>query len=376
MNAVYIIGTFLAFFLMVLLLTKPHKSLSDKILALWMFFIGLHIFGYYLSSAGYWEKYPHLVGTHHPFPLLHGPMLYLYTLYSLRPGMKWRKKDLLHFLPFLISYLYMSPFLFTYTEEQKRLSDQAEMDPSFRVYFVVSLIILIISGILYPVLSYLLIKKHRRRIGDQFAWKEKLNFKWLQLFITGIFSVYAVVALFTLLRFGLNIQPGFDPAHVFFALIVGFVLVLGYFGIKQQDIFINPVGVEVTELPKSKPGYQNSGLKEEEAKMIHSRLKGWMEEEKPYLEPKLSLGELSQQLGVSANYLSQVINQYEGKNFYDFVNAYRVNEFIATASQPDNKKYNLLALAFEAGFNSKSSFNQIFKKQTGKTPTEFLRETN
>lgn len=97
-----------------------------------------------------------------------------------------------------------------------------------------------------------------------------------------------------------------------------------------------------------------------------------MQSEKPFLEPKLSLGQLADKLGVTSNNLSQVINQCEEMNFYDFINAYRVKEFIALASSPENSNMNLLGIAFDAGFNSKSSFNQVFKKNTGKTPREYL----
>ena len=88
-----------------------------------------------------------------------------------------------------------------------------------------------------------------------------------------------------------------------------------------------------------------------------------MATEKPYLEPKLSLAQLADSLGVLPNHLSQIINQYEGKNFYDFVNSYRVDEFIALAKKDTNKNFNLLGLAFEAGFNSKSSFNNACRSR-------------
>ena len=122
------------------------------------------------------------------------------------------------------------------------------------------------------------------------------------------------------------------------------------------------------------PEYRKSGLKPEEAKNLHQQLLTLMATEKPYLEPKLSLAQLADSLGVLPNHLSQIINQYEGKNFYDFINSYRVNEFIALAKKDTNKNFNLLGLAFEAGFNSKSSFNQVFKKIKGQTPSQFVNE--
>ena len=108
------------------------------------------------------------------------------------------------------------------------------------------------------------------------------------------------------------------------------------------------------------PEYRKSGLKAEDATSLHQQLL------------TLMTTELAEMLGVLPNHLSQIINQYEEKNFYDFVNSYRVEEFITLAKKDIDKNFNLLGLAYEAGFNSKSSFNQVFKKITGKTPSEFL----
>ena len=130
--------------------------------------------------------------------------------------------------------------------------------------------------------------------------------------------------------------------------------------------------VENFEEETKAPEYRKSGLKAEEAPELHQQLLRLMQTEKPYLEPKLSLAQLAERLGVLPNHLSQIINQYEEKNFYDFVNSYRVEEFIDLAKKDTDKSFNLLGLAFEAGFNSKSSFNQVFKKFKGKTPSEFL----
>ena len=95
-----------------------------------------------------------------------------------------------------------------------------------------------------------------------------------------------------------------------------------------------------------------------------------MENEKPYLNAKLTLNELSQRLEMSSNNMSQLINQYEQVNFYDFVNKYRVEEFISRAQS--NSSFSILAHALDSGFNSKSSFNTVFKKLKSETPSQFL----
>ena len=98
-----------------------------------------------------------------------------------------------------------------------------------------------------------------------------------------------------------------------------------------------------------------------------------METEKPYLDGKLSLKKVATDLGISTNYLSQVINENLNKNFFDFVNEYRVEMVKEMIIDPSNKNYTLLAIAYDCGFNSKSSFNSIFKKHTGLTPTEYQK---
>lgn len=372
MGSIFIIGIFLSLFLMSLLLAKKQKSMPDKILAIWMFFIGLHLFSFFLHYLGYWEKYPHLVGIHHPFPLLYGPLLYLYVNYTLQNKPRFRRKDFIHFIPFFLSYLYMSKFLFTFSAEQKKISDQIGLDPAFRTYFIASILTFVLSGIIYPALSYKSIKRYKILIAENFGYDDHINLRWLQKFIHSIFFIYFIVLTFTFLEWVAGIKFNFDPSNIFFTLMVLFVVFLGYFGILQQNIFANDFKKEILT-PKIKGEYQNSGLKETEAAFLHERLKKLMISEKPYLEPKLSLGLLSQMLETSPNHLSQVINQFDGKNFYDFINEYRVKEFIKIASLPHNKQFNILGLAYEAGFNSKSSFNQIFKKHTGKTPSEFLK---
>ena len=96
-----------------------------------------------------------------------------------------------------------------------------------------------------------------------------------------------------------------------------------------------------------------------------------MKEEKPYLQPDMSLVELAKNLEVNRNQLSHVINEGIGENFYHFVNGYRIEEVKKLIKEDDQRRYTLLALANTAGFKSKTSFNNFFKKSTGLTPTEY-----
>jgi AraC-like DNA-binding protein len=98
-----------------------------------------------------------------------------------------------------------------------------------------------------------------------------------------------------------------------------------------------------------------------------------MLDKKYYKNPELSLGELSNYLDIHPNYLSQVINEIEGVNFYDYINSMRVEEVKRLMSEAENQKYTIMTLAYECGFNSKSAFNRIFKKHTNLSPSDYLK---
>jgi len=152
-------------------------------------------------------------------------------------------------------------------------------------------------------------------------------------------------------------------------MVILLILSLGYFGVRHQGIFTERLQV-IHEKQGEK--YQKSTLSESKAKAINSLLLKVMQEEKPYLNPKLTLSELAKMVNATPNNLSQVINQFQEVNFFDFINRYRIEEFKKLAIEKPH--FNILALAYEAGFNSKSSFNNLFKKFTNQTPSQYIKE--
>ncbi|GIM51977.1 transcriptional regulator [Capnocytophaga cynodegmi] len=377
MNTIFTIGIFLSSFLSILLFTKKGKTLSDNILGTWLIFISVHLLSYYMYYLGYWQKYPHLVGITHPFPLLYAPFLYLYVVFSLRADQRFHLRDYLHFVPFVVTYLCMFPFFFGYTAEQKQIIDNENFNSSYQYFFVATFLLYIILGIVYSVLAYKKITNYQNLISQNFAYKDTISLQWLRFIILGIGIIFLSVTIILLLQYVFNLNFGFNSDLIGFVLIVLLVTSMGFLGIRQQGIFgaknIKPQDIIIESKPTE---YRKSGLKQTEAQAIHQQLLTIMDSEKLYLEPKLTLGQLAEQVGVSTNNLSQVINQYEEKNFYDFVNSYRIKEFIQRTNDPKNKNLNILAIAFDSGFNSKSSFNQVFKKFTGETPSEFIKSRN
>lgn len=371
MKIVLNIGIVLSIFLAILLFSKKEKTLTDNLLSLWLITIGIHLTGYFIYHQGYWETYPHLIGITAPFPLFYGPFLFLYLTYSIKQSNKLKPVDYLHFVPLILAYLYMIPFLFFYSAEEKIKVDKGEVD-DYGIFSTILLITMIASGIVYSILSYRKLNKRKRLVMDNFSYDNRINLNWLQYSILGISFAFITAAIVVILREGLEFEFPFNADILFYSVIVGFVLFVGYSGIRQQDLFSDNRTNE-NDLVNTESEYKKSGLKTDMAIAKHKELLHLMEVEKPFLNPKLTLSDLSNLMDMSTNNMSQLINQYEGVNFYDFVNQYRVEEFIDRARK--NKEFNLLAHAYDAGFNSKSSFNSIFKKFKSETPSQFLSKT-
>lgn len=370
MTIVLNIGIVLSFFLGILLFSKKDKVLTDNILSLWLIVIGIHLSSYFLYHKGYWEIYPHLIGITVPFPFLYGPFLYIYVLHSFNRMNHLKKVDYLHFVPALLSYLYMIPFYFFYSAKEKTLVDKGLIN-DFSVFSNIVLVGFILSGIIYSVLSYRKLVQREKVVEENFSNSNRINMSWLRYAILGIASVFITAAVVTIFREGLGFQFPFNADILFYSIIVSFVVYVGYSGIRQQDLFSN-TAINDEELVKTESEYKKSSLKSDIATKKHDELLELMNNEKPYLNPKLTLSELAHSLSVSPNHLSQIINQYEQVNFHDFVNKYRVEEFIQKAQ--NNKSFTLLAHALDSGFNSKSSFNNVFKKNKSVTPSQYIAD--
>ncbi len=365
---IFIAGGTLAFFLEFLLLAKKNKTLSDKILSFWMFILGIHLFLFYLHFSGLEFKYPHSLGIMIPFPLMHGPLLFLYTGSLTGYITKWKAKYLLHFLPVLIFYGYYFDFFVSTGQEKIEFVEAMIIQTDSFFPFVFPAIL--ISGFSYIFFTFLLFRKHRRNILNNFSYSsEKNNLHWLRNLSIGLLVIWLVVILSNIL-----LDSSQTETAIYITVTI-FVVFIGFFGLRQGNIFVNfPVTyLETGLIFEAQKRYSKSGLKEDRAIEIQHLLEQLMEEEKLFLDENISLPQLAGKVNIHPNYLSQVINEKYQKNFYDFVNSYRVEEFKQLIAQGKHKKKTFSSLSLDCGFNSKASFNHSFKKITGITPSEFVK---
>ena len=355
----YLSGVGVSFFLTLLLLSKRNKTVADKILAAWLFIVSVHLLLFYFHKM--WI-YSELLGADISLPLVHGPFLYLYTR-ALTGRTSSPRISMLHFLPALAIFIYTIPFLTLPASQKIYVFENKGI--GYETFGGIKMTAIILSGIFYVVASSVALHKHRVTIANQFSNAEKINLQWLQYLIYWIGVIWLLVI--------------FTNDDWVFAAGVLFVSFIGFFGIRQVGIFngseFPPGKIELEETEGEsvdKKKYQKSGLDAESSETLHRQLTDVMREKRLYCKNELSLAELAKHLNAQPNNLSQVINEQEGKNFYDYINALRIEEFKRLAADPDSRKYTLLALAQQCGFNSKSSFNRYFKKVTGQSPSEFV----
>lgn len=383
--------------LILLLISKKGKSLADRILLIWLIIIGCQLLLYALSLQTITIHNIHwLLGTSIPFPLLHGPMLYLYTAATTHMLPRRRYLLLFHFLPALIGILLFTPvFLLSANEKMAFIAQPAN---EYKTANFIRIVLLQVSGFVYVLWCLFLLRRHTTNIRQEFSYEEKINLNWLRYFIYGLAAVWIIIVCTR-------------NDYYIFQTVVLFIVFLGYFGIRQVGIFTTArqahhnmvienhwqpaiavekgIGEDVdiaantdapqiqqeddaTErLPRKK--YANSGVTAEMAMEIHKRLVYCMGTEKLFTEPDLSLSMLSQKIKVHPNYLSQVINEKEGKTFFEYINALRIEEFKRLVALPESKQFTIISLAYDCGFNSKSSFNKNFRKVTGLSPSDYLQ---
>jgi adenylate cyclase len=153
----------------------------------------------------------------------------------------------------------------------------------------------------------------------------------------------------------------------------------GFDSLRDDPRFKDALGSLNFELPDtdlSKPKYKRTTFTRQQAQEIEKKLSEVMDKEKPYINPRLSSPDLAEMIDITTNQLSQFLNEHLNKNFYDYVNSFRLKEFQQLCKNPKYSHLSILGLAYECGFNSKTTFNAFFKKEMGVTPSEYYRSKN
>ena len=373
MNTILVIGIIQALFLLLLVLNKKGKSQADYILMGLLIYTALSQCFFFLNFNDGIPVPDWMMILGGGFPLLYGPMLLWYVL-ALRSSQPVHLKVfLVHLFPYVALVASLLWYHYRIDGSEVLVFDGfVHLKGYFPGIIHFYSIFFAISAGLYPLACLYYLHQHKKNIHIQFSYEEEITLDWLRILI--VFTIVAfLVSFFTILfiidwNWSTNHRDAF---YVVSGINTLFVFVMGYFGLKQTLIFSS--GEFVGPESKSETPYNRSGLEKSKSEKIIQELDELMRREKPWINPKLTLQALAASLHVSSNHLSQSINENKNLNFFEYVNEFRVNEFKSKLSNPQNNHLTLLGIAFDCGFNSKSSFNHIFKTKTGFTPSAYKK---
>lgn len=355
MHIIIYLGLSHILFGIILILSKEKRSRADLILIMWLLtlivpfseFLIVHLFkGSHITSKL----------LNQSFTLLNGPYLYIYIRELIRKEKSTNFNYRKHFVIFMLFYLLL-------VINPEPLHPGGPIDPIESGFHPLKYFgfINITYFIFYGFLTISLIVKNNLEIKNIFAYRNnRLTLYWLAaLPIIFILLTLIVVLIETLGIYKSSLNNIF---HLYIFLVLALYLI--FFSIKQRPIYI--------EL-KKKVGENNLN----ENSTIISQLEKItkvMEEDKLYKNPSLSIYDLSNKIGVPKNKLSSIINDELSLNFFQFVNQYRLQEVVDLFKDDEERKYNILDLAYESGFNSKSSFNSLFKQHYNMTPSQYRKK--
>lgn len=373
MKFIYLIAAFNAFFFTVLLLQKKPRAFHDIILILWLIYLGAFIGVYAFFSHELFTHFHLMSISLISLFLLHGPFLYLYIRALVSDKSHISGSDLVHLIPFFLFNLFLVISSFNPVTAERLNIEKISPGDNPPVLFSFFLIITAFSGTAYFIMTLRLFKKLDINIFNNFSNPSGIDLYLIRRLVLIFGVVWTFLIMITIIHhvFGM-FSMAFCTDGLFLSLSV-FVILIGYFGLKQRLIFKSETIITGEETKKTSSRYSGSRLTDDEAKRHAEKLKEHMETAKPFLNPDLSLPQLSAELNISSHYLSQVINEQFNLNFFDFVNRYRVEKFKEMINEPGFSNYSLLGIAFECGFNSKSAFNRIFKQATGLTPSQYKK---
>jgi AraC-like DNA-binding protein len=355
------IGISQSFFAGLLISTKRPFTIANRLMATWMFMICIELL-FALINSTVLEVYS--------FPFItftYGPLLYLYVKYLTNPKLRFNWFELFHLIPFVAFFTTSVVFRSVHWVRDLRSFFVPDKLISLRIVYGACFFL---SITVYSILCFVLIRRHQRNIKNLISYTSGvITLNWLKIISISFYGAYFVLFILGGLNMIGNYIP-FDPYFIIFGFIALFSFAYSFYGIKQPVIFgdhLNKNGDEKQEPEK----YSRSGLKDDTANEYLQELISHVEKNKPYLDRDLTIHDLSSQTGIPRHHITQVLNEKYGRNFFSFINEYRVMEVISRFSDPRFNHYTILAIALDAGFNSKTTFNSIFKQHTGLTPSEY-----
>lgn len=365
-------SVFVSLLLMFFLLTvKTENKLSNRLFALYLLFFAIDNLGIFISE-NFIKQHFNLEFFRWTICSLIIPIFYLYILSVCFTDFRLQTKHLFHAIPFLVTNsIFIFRLHFLNNEEKIHFYDHRNQLPE--LYGFQLMLGFQIIG--YSIAVFLVLKKYREIYQENYTNPKTSIFKWLFQISTVLFILYYLSIAKNVLRYT-DIEILWIWANVVMQILV--LIVTCWFVLKalnHPELFRGidsklPLARDI--LPKENENAVQIKDNQNEAVLSKiSILKHYMAEKEPFLNPSLTIQELSNQIEIPVRDLSVLINHHIDQHFFDFVNEYRIQKAMSILKDPLKSDLTVLEILYEVGFNSKSSFNTSFKKYTNLTPTAY-----
>ncbi|WP_289657995.1 helix-turn-helix domain-containing protein [Flavobacterium panacagri] len=361
------VSLLLAFFL---LTVKTKNKLANRLFALYLLFFAIDNIGIFISDD-FVKSHFNLEFFRWTTCALTLPVFYLYIVSVCFTDFRLKTRHLLHAIPFIITNVAFTTRLYLLSDAEKRqfYDHRSQMPELYGFQLMLGFQIVI-----YSIAVFFVLKKYRELYQENYANPKTSIFKWLFQLAAVVFALYYLSMAKNSLRYT-DFNSLWIWANVmmqFLALVVTCWFVLN--ALNYPELFR---GIDSKlELTKDMLHKHNETvqIKENQNEAIAAQiavLKQYMNEKEPFLDPSLTIQELSNQIDIPVRDLSILINHHINQHFFDFVNEYRIQKAMSILKNPLKNDLTILEILYEVGFNSKSSFNTYFKKYTNLTPTAY-----
>jgi len=341
-----------------LLLTKKENKKANRFLSLMIFSICYTVFTSFIIEFRLYDRYPELHLLPFSLTFVIGPAFYFYTRSLINPEFRFSGKHWWHFSLIILNYLHSiyhliygrhlpHPFIHNFTEAL----------PSYAL----------ISVFIYLLISYRFVANYQKSIQNIISNTAHVQLNWVKQFIIILFSAFIILFIARFIDYKDLVDFSREAYQGYMFNYRDYL----YLGISFTIFWLSIGGFYQSQIVHSKNNFPNSPDDGKDYSGIGSALVKFMDEKKLYLNPELNLAMLGAESNFSGKEISVTLNHHLKKNFYWFVNEYRVEEAKMRLSDPQNDHLTILTIAFDCGFNSKATFNRIFKKITGKNPKYF-----
>jgi AraC-like DNA-binding protein len=360
------------FFVSIYLFSKTTgKAVSNRLLACFFGCISLSLADNFLLRTGVWYRYPEAATLSSGFPLLYGPLLLFYTQSLIYKNFRVTPKKLLHFLPFSLMFVVsfigyeVQPFSFKISLLHAINGHHVPAG----LYAPALLMIFHFTGYGLSALSQ--IKKYNALALNKYSVIQQTNLKWLSSTIIFFLVLFALSLTNNIMELGLI--PAYKSAGLITILLLLFYFInrLMFKALNNPEIFS---WVDENDMPVKFGTGVAPTLPDKTNEL--NMLSAYMQTNKPYLNPELTVEVMARAMRMQPKDLSKLINEQLRQNFFDFINRYRINDAKDLLINHPDKKITVLEILYKTGFNSKSSFNTLFKKYTGLTPTDFKNQNS